>query len=155
MMNSTRWSLGALSAALLLGSMAAHAALGDGAASVARDRAALRAGAVKTTSFGIYDRHEMVTEDGATVREFADRSGTIFAIDFSGPAAPDLKTVLGSHYDSYLAAAKNAQRGHNHHVLSMQADDMVISIVRSQREFQGQAHLPALFPEGVTAQDLR
>jgi Protein of unknown function (DUF2844) len=134
---------------------AAHAALGDGAASVARDRDALRATAVTTSTFGNFDRHEMVTGQGATIREFADKSGTVFAVDFSGPAMPDLRTMLGTRYQAYVDAAKAQQRGHNHHVLSIQTDDMVLSIVRHPRGMQGQARLPALFPAGVTVEDLR
>jgi hypothetical protein len=140
----------------LLALPAAHAALGDGAASVARDRVALRATTMTSTSFGNFDRHEMVTGDGATVREFADKNGTVFAVDFSGPAIPDLRTMLGDRYQKYVDAAAKMQRGrHNHHVLSVQADDMTITIVRAPRGFQGQAQLPALFPIGVTTQDLR
>jgi hypothetical protein len=131
----------------------AQAGLGDAATSVARDRQVLRADTATTTSMPMYDRHEITTADGATIHEFVAHDGTVFAVNFSGPAIPDMKTMLGAHYDSYLAAAK-AHRG-NHHVMSFTADGMVVTIIKLPRGFQGAAHLPALLPQGVNAQDLQ
>jgi hypothetical protein len=131
----------------------AQAGLGDAATSVARDRQVLRADTVTTTTMPMYDRHEITAVDGTSIREFAAHDGTVFAVSFSGPAIPDMKTMLGAHYDSYLTAAK-AHRG-NHHVMSFTSDGMVVTIVKLPRGFQGSAHLPALLPQGVNAQDLQ
>lgn len=140
--------------ATLCGSQAAQAALGGTAASVQQDSTALRGTTVSMTSMQGYDRHEIKTADGANVREFASSDGAVFAVSFDGPAIPDLKTMLGTHYDDYLAAAK-AHRG-NHHVMSfVTSDGLSVSITKLPRGFRGEAHLPALLPRGVAVQDLR
>ena len=136
----------------------AHAGLGDVVGSSTADRAASFADAVTTTTMGAYDRKDLTTADGGSVREYvtqaAANGGTVFAVTFAGPTMPDLKAVLGAHYDAYLTAAR-AHRG-NHHVLSFVADDgMVMRIVKLQRGFAGQARLPAQMPRGVTLEDLR
>ncbi len=134
----------------------AHAALGDTAASIGHDRQVMNA-EPSTTSMPSYDRHELKTADGAVVREYATRDaagGKVFAIGFDGPTMPDMKTVLGAHYDRYMAAAA-ARRGHNHHVMTFDADGLVVTIVRMPRGFQGEARLPALVPQGVAVEDLR
>lgn len=134
----------------------AHAALGDVAASIDRDRQVMNA-EPSTTSMPAYDRHVLKTADGATVREYATRDasgGRVFAIDFEGPTMPDMKAVLGENFDRYVAATARS-RGHNHHVMSFDEDGLVVTIVKLPRGFQGAARLPALLPPGVTAQDLR
>lgn len=130
----------------------AHAGLGEATASIENDRQMLRSASVKRESLPSYERHEMLTAEGTTVREFS-RNGAVFALDFAGPALPDLKVLLSDHYDDYMAAAK-VRRG-NHHVLSFSSGGVVFTINRLQRGFQGQAHVPSLLPPGVAPADLR
>jgi hypothetical protein len=139
--------------ALLLAAGAAQAGLGDAKGTMRADGVALAAQATTTLSMPAYDRTEMTTADGTSVREFSARDGTVFAVDFSGPSMPDLKTVLGKHYESYVTAAR-VRRG-NHHVVSLTTDDAVITIVRLPRGFTGHAHLPAAVPAGVDVETLR
>ena len=146
-------ALRAVLAASSLAGGAAQAGLGDAKAMTTADRAAISAQTMTTVSMPAYDRTELTTVDGASVREFSARDGTVFAVDFNGPTMPDLKAVLGTRYDSYVAAAK-ARRG-SHHVLSLITDDAVITIVKLPRGFSGHAHLPAAVPAGVDVQTLR
>lgn len=131
------------------------AALGGPATSVAADRKALAAEAVSTTSSGRYERHAFTTPDGTSVREFASPDGGVFAVDFSGPSMPDLKTVLGTHYAAYETAAARARRGVNHHVFSFASDGVVMTVTKLPRGFAGRAHLPAAVPAGVDVDTLR
>jgi hypothetical protein len=136
--------------------MPARAGLGEPATAVARDRAALRAVTATTTTLPQYDRHDLVTDDGGTIREFSAHDGTVFAVDFAGQALPDLKTMLGTHYDDYLAAARaHRARGGSRHVLTFDADGLVVTIVKLPRGFTGHAHVSALMPAGLRAEDLR
>lgn len=140
-------------ASCLLGAQACRAGLGDPAASVEHDRATLRGTALTVTSTAHYERHEITTERGGRVREYVSQTGTVFAVAWSGPVAPDLKAVLGSNYDAYVAAATN-HRG-SHHVFSMAGDNLVLTITRPPRGFRGMAHLPALLPAGTDPRSLR
>jgi len=132
---------------------AAQAGLGEGVESVARDHAALRAHAMSIAPMQAYDVHEMTTAGDGRVREYLTRSGTVFAVTFSGPSMPDLRAVLGSHYGEYAAAANT--RRTNHKVFAISAPGLVMQIIKLPRGISGSAHVPALLPAGVTARDLR
>ena len=134
-------------------SQAALAGLGESADSISHDRSALRATAETVTPFVAYDVHEMTTEDGGRVREYASRSGTIFAVAWSGRTKPDLSALLAAHYADYLKAA--ASNHFNHKVLSVSNGDFAMRIMKLPRGFTGSAHVPALLPTGTAAQDIR
>ena len=140
--------------ALGLGAVpAARAGLGGAADSVAHDHAELRGQALVVTPMQDYDLHEITTADGTRVREYVSRGGTVFGVTFTGPSLPDLKVVLGSHYDEYTAAA--ASHAGSHHVVVVDTPGLVLSVIKRPRGFAGYAHLPALLPPGTSARDLR
>ncbi len=132
---------------------AAYAGLGEPVESVQRDHAALRGTTLSVTPMVSYDLHETTTVDGIRLRQYASRTGTVFAVAWSGPALPDLKLVLGKSYDAYVAAA-SAHRG-SHHVMNIATPELVLNITKHSRGFTGHAHLPALLPAGTTADELR
>ncbi len=142
----------ALAAALAL-APAAEAGLGEGVTAIARDHAALRGGALQVTPMQAYDRHELTTASGTRVREYASRSGTVFAMSFEGPTVPDLKVMLGTHYEEYVTAVR--ARAGNHRVLTIDSPGLVMQVVKLPRGMVGRAHVPALLPAGVDARDLR
>lgn len=121
-------------------------------ASVEHDHAVLR-GSLASLPMQSYDVHEMASESGAMVREYAARGGTVFAVTWSGSQVPDLKLLLGSYYENYLAAAKVHPGAR--HLLSINAPNLVMTVVRSQRSASGQVYLPQLMPRGVTRRELR
>ena len=130
----------------------AHAGLGESVDSVARDHSALHGQSIAVTKTVAYDRHEMVTASGVHCREYASRDGTVFAVAWSGPTQPDLKVLLGSHYNEYLAAATAHHGGH--HVLSVATPGLVLQITRLPRGFVGHAHVPDLVPAGTSLTEL-
>ena len=134
-------------------SSVAHAGLGERAESIQQDHVALHGTTLAVTPAVDYDVHETTTADGAHVRQYASRSGTVFAVTWSGRTQPDLRVLLAKHYDAYVAAA-SAHRG-SHHVLSVSTPELVITVVRHARSASGAAHLPALLPAGISAGDLR
>ncbi len=147
------WVLGASLACLVALVRPASAALGDTTASIARDRIAMRVAQATTTPMQSYDVHRLADPAGGVVREYADRAGHVFAVTWHGPRSPDLKTLLGGYYDRYVAAA--AQHRTGHHVVTVHAPDLVLSVVRFQRVAYGRAYLPNRMPTGVTKTDLR
>ena len=137
---------------VLFGSVA-HAGLGEPVESVARDHAAVHGTALVVTPRQAYDVQETTTEAGLQLRQYVSHGGTVFAVAWSGRTLPDLKMVLGKHYDEYYAAA-SAHQG-NHHVLSVATPNVVISITKVQRGFTGVAYVPALVPTGTSVKELR
>jgi hypothetical protein len=141
--------------ALCLGlatSTASHASLGEPIGSVAHDHAAIHGTAHTITPLAGYDRHEITTAEGTWVHEYAAPQGSIFAVAWSGPVLPDLKTLLASHYAQYTSAA-HEHRG-SHHVFSMKSDGLELRLVKLPRGFAGTASVPALVPAGVRVEDL-
>jgi len=144
-----RFRRGALAAALALAIAApvpAHAALGGDVASVLRDHESLHASHVVTPTVN-YDLHEGLTTDGVQLREYADRSGKVFAIGWQGPRSPDVGSLLGTFAARYYQAAR-LHRG-SHHVLAVDQGDLVVTVVRLPRGWLGRAYLPAAIPAGV------
>jgi hypothetical protein len=145
---------GALLTAVLaaVASAPAAAALGGDVASVLRDHAALQATHIVTPTV-YYDLHEGTTADGVRLREYVDRAGKVFAVSWQGPRSPDIGALLGAHAARYQAAAR-VHRG-SHHVLSINDADLVVSVIRLPRGWQGQALLPESLPAGVSRADIR
>ncbi len=135
-------------------SASANAGLGEARDSVQRDHLALGGNTLTVTSRDAYDIHETTTADGARVRQYVSHAGTVFAVGWSGRTQADLRTVLASHYDEYVAATR-APHGTNHHVFAATTPGMVISIMKHPRGFTGTAYVPAAVPAGVAAGELR
>ena len=57
-----------------------------------------------------YALHEIRSASGTMIREYVNASGTVFAVAWDGPWLPDLRQVLGEHFDHYQAAMRARQR---------------------------------------------
>lgn len=132
---------------------AARAALGESRDSVQADSRALGAAAPVVTSTERYEVHESRTVDGGVVRQYVNSQGTVFAVTWSARFRPNLQQLLGAHYAEYLSAARGHATGH--HVFSVTTPGFVIGIVQRPRGSAGTAHLPALLPAGMRAEELR
>jgi hypothetical protein len=148
---SLRWHLAAIVATGLL-SAGAHAELGGAPTTVQTDARAL-SGAITVEHAANFDRHQITQADGSVVREYVSPRGTVFAVAWSGRTTPDLKTLLGAHYATYIAAL--AKQRPSHHVLTVTTPDLVVTIVRYQHTGSGSASLPAEVPAGVTVGELK
>lgn len=131
----------------------AAAVLGGDVASVEADKAALGAGAVQTSTGDGYAVHEMQAASGTTIREYVSASGAVFAVTWSGPALPDLRQLLGTHFDTYTEAARaqNAGRGR----IAVERGGVVVQSAGQMRAFFGRAYLPALVPQGVALDQIQ
>ena len=131
----------------------ARAGLGAAREDLLHDAAALQTTRVTITSREGYDVHEMISADGTTVRAYVEPGGRVFAVTWSGRVQPDLRVVLGPYYARFLEAARAPHLGH--HVLSLNAPDLVLSVVKLPRGFAGRAHLPSLVPARTAVDTLR
>ncbi len=86
------------------------AALGGDAASVDTDRVRMQGALMRIARSDTYALHEMRSASGTMVREYVSTSGTVFAVVWQGPWLPDLRQVLGNHFDQYQTAMRTAQR---------------------------------------------
>lgn len=143
---------------LLLPAGLAYAALGNapsdfGAAQAPRLTPHRLAAASSAGAAASYTVSETKLDNGTLVREYVATNGTVFAVGWSGPFMPDLRTLLGAHFDTLVqAAAKRPKAGHSQ--LALRQSDVVIESGGHMRAYVGRAWIPARLPAGVAAADI-
>jgi ABC-type proline/glycine betaine transport system substrate-binding protein len=143
---------------LLQGALA-YAALGGAASDFgttpvksARSLAASRTATTSTDTAAVYTAavytvSQSTLDSGTIVREYSNSAGTVFAVSWSGPTLPDLRTLLGDKFtDLTAAAASRAKAGHSQ--LSVQQSDLVIVSNGHMRSYAGHAWIPSALPSG-------
>jgi hypothetical protein len=132
------------------------AALGGDAASVDADRVRMQGALMRIVRSDTYALHEMRSASGTMVREYVSTSGTVFAVVWQGPWLPDLRQVLGAHFDQYQAAMRTAQRARTGRgSVLIDGPDLVVQTSGHPRSFFGRVYVPALMPQGVQVESLR
>jgi Protein of unknown function (DUF2844) len=105
-----------------------------------------RAGAAGSTGGAGYTVVQRQLDSGTTVREFVDGRGMVFAVSWSGPFLPDLKQLLGTHFDAFAARGRG-QRSHRNRMAMQDAEAVIVS-EGHMGAFQGRAWLPSRLPAG-------
>lgn len=95
-------------------------------------------------------RHDL--DSGTQVREYVDASGKVFAVSWSGPFLPDLKELLGAHFEAMQGPAN---RGDSISRLTRQGQGVVVVSTGRLGAFEGRAWLPALLPSGFNASEAK
>lgn len=100
-----------------------------------------------------YTVEQISIPTGVTVKEYLAPDGTVFAVSWRGPRPPDLSQLLGSHFAEFQtgAASPQAQRGH----LLIRTDNLIVETGGHMRDLRGRAYLPALLPQGVSADEIQ
>jgi len=129
------------------------ATLGEGADSVTKDRHALSAAKRASTSHAKYTVQE-IASDATTVREYLDLSGVVFAVAWNGMVHPDLTTILGSYAGEFKDAKRKMPRQHGLKRSKVQSSRVIVETWGHMGNLQGRAYLPALLPEGVSADEI-
>ena len=129
------------------------AGLGDAPARFGKHVAATKttAGAVDHAT---YTDLEKTLDSGTVVHEYLDVSGTVFAVSWSGPFLPNLKELLGAHFDTMVAHV-NKTPGAGRSQLVMKRDDVVIISGGHMGSFEGKAWIPAKLPAGFQPADIK
>jgi len=137
--------------------ISANATLGGDASSVESDRQSMKvqhAARQSLAATGSYTVHETVLPSGTVVRQYLSSNGVVFAVAWSGPFMPDLKQILGGHFDTMIARqAKQSNAGHR--FFNQHEADLVIESGGHQRSFVGRAYLKSAIPANVTLQEIQ
>jgi len=102
----------------------AFAALGGDESSIQADQAHMRA-SVRIARTATYAVHELQAPSGHVIREYVSPSGTVFGVAWQGPSKPDMRQLLGTHFDEFMQAADHVQR-HGHGPLVIQMPGLVV-----------------------------
>ena len=133
----------------------AHAELGGPLASVAADSGRMGA-RMASTKMDSYTRHELTRGNGGAVREFTNADGKVFAVTWSGPGKPDLRSLLGGSFETFQAA--HGAVGRSLHALRRPAQvnqpDLQIQTGGHMGWFRGVAFIPSLAPAGFSTLEL-
>jgi Protein of unknown function (DUF2844) len=144
--------LGLTIAALL--PLAAAAELGGNVGSMQNEASQLRATQRATLGNG-YTVHELQTDNGITIREYASGAGKIFAISWSGPSLPDLTQLLGTYFPAFRQAARARHAAGIRGPVAIAQDDLVVQSGGRMRAYQGRAWVPSLLPPQVTIEEIQ
>jgi hypothetical protein len=134
----------------------ALASLGASVTTIDADRVHVQGALMGIVKSDAYALHEIRSASGTMIREYVDASGTVFAVAWDGPWLPDLRQVLGDHFDRYQSAMRSrqsARTGRGAVVIS--ESGLVVQMSGHPRAFTGRAYLPGLLPPGVQPESLR
>jgi hypothetical protein len=111
--------------------------------------------ASKVTSAGqSYLTRDTKLPGGTLVSEYVSARGVVFAVTWEGPMLPDLKALLGKYFDTMVAESARAPRAGRSRI-AVNLPEVVINSGGHMRAFEGSAWIPAEFPSGFSADDLR
>jgi len=137
---------------LIVGALPAWAALGEYEGSVSLDQQVLR-GEIREQAHAGYKFHQLITSDGAVIREYVSPEGKVFAISWHARFIPNLPQLLGSYFPRVQQAAQaKVQRGGP---LVINSPDFVYFSSGRMMNFHGIAYVPGLLPKNVTAEVVR
>jgi hypothetical protein len=86
---------------------------------------------------------------GTSLEEYADASGTIFALKWRGSSLPNFQIVLGAYFNDYVAAIQKA-RG----PVSLNNENIILQSGGIMGAYQGFAYLPKRIPAGFAISTL-
>ena len=142
--------------ALLLSASAvtAYAALGSAPAALG-PRVLSHAAVQGAKTGGAYTDRKQTLATGTEVHEYLDGAGTVFAVSWAGPFLPDLKEVLGVHFQAMVDHVHQHPGSGARAQLRLQSDDVVIFSGGRPGAFEGRAWVPALLPAGFDTNAVR
>jgi hypothetical protein len=141
---------------LIVRPSAAFAALGGSLTTVDADRAHVQGALMRIVRSDGYALHEMRSASGTMIREYVDASGTVFAVAWDGPWLPDLRQVLGEHFEHYQAAMRVRQRARTGRgAVAIDDVGLVVQMSGHPRAFTGRAYLSARLPAGIALESIR
>jgi hypothetical protein len=130
----------------------AEAALGEDVASIAATQARLQAN-LKVLPRSRFTVHELALPTGTTVRELVGETGKVFAVSWSGGFRPNLRDIMGAHYDRFIAATRGRRARSG--FVRVEVPGMVVVMGGHLRTFFGQVTLTDLVPAGLRPEELR
>lgn len=137
---------------LLMAALPAWAALGEYEGSVNLDQRVLR-GQVREEIHSGYKLHQIMTPEGAVIREYVSPAGKVFAISWHAPFLPALQQLLGSYF-SRVQQAVQTKKQHGGPLI-IDTPDLVFFSGGRMMNFHGSAYVPALLPKNLTMEVVR
>ncbi len=132
----------------------AHAALGRPYASVAEDGAHLSA-RMASAHAGAQMVHTLTAANGSVIKEFTGADGVVFAVSWRGPGHPDLRQLLGDHFETFQTDNVRVAGRRTRAPMTVERSDLIVRTGGHPGAFWGLAYLPPQLPAGVSVASLR
>lgn len=139
---------------LALTALPSHASLGRAPTDYGNTsvRKAQALAASRTAAASSWNVNVSLLDNGTTVREYV-ANGVVFAVSWKGPFLPDLRKLLGAHFDTLTAGtARRPKAGHG--PVRVQQADVTIESGGHMRAFAGRAWVGGLLPSGFGPEDI-
>jgi Protein of unknown function (DUF2844) len=134
----------------------AFATLGGSVTTIDADRVHVEGALMRIVRSDAYALHEIRSASGTMIREYVDSSGTVFAVAWDGPWLPDLRQVLGQHFDHYQAAMRaRGQARTGRGSVAIDEGGLVVQMSGHPRAFKGRAYLSSRLPAGIQLESIR
>lgn len=124
----------------------------SGAPSDAGRKAVVMSQKLASSTSASYTDITKTLDAGTVLHEYVGSDGVVFAVSWMGPYMPDLKDILGPHFDTLVEQSRK-QRGHPQ--MMIKRSDVVIISNGHMGAFEGKAWVPAKLPAGFTAKDVK
>lgn len=132
----------------------ASAELGGTVASVETDRGRMGARMARQTE-GAFTRHILTRANGGVVHELTNAQGKVFAVSWSGPGKPDLRSILGPYFAAMQPTGGIGRAMHGfRRPVQVARPDLQIRQEGHMGWFHGAALVPSLAPAGFSAASL-
>lgn len=135
-------------------SQGSWAALGDHEQVINNDAIKLRSSHHLVEKSKFYSVHTMSTPI-ATIREYVDNNGNVFAVSWKGIRRPDLSVLLGQYYQDYHNIDSRRPRMITRHPVTVQTSKILVRKAGHMRAITGIAVIPDQLPSGVKVEDLK
>ncbi|MBU6207348.1 MAG: DUF2844 domain-containing protein [Alphaproteobacteria bacterium] len=140
---------GCFAALLAFSPVCVLAALGGGVDFGSVDR--VRARVIhRAMAVGSQTLHVMTLTNGGTVKELTNARGIVYALSWRGPGKPDLRQLLGPHFDELQAAAAQRPARWMRIPARVRSSTLVIETGGHPGAFWGVAYLPQSLPPGFS-----
>jgi len=83
---------------------------------------------------------------GTQIKEFVNAENVVVGVSWQGPTLPNLKSLLGEHFDKFVN--RPVAHSANHRSAELTTDELVVQSHGQMRNFAGKAYLPKLLPTG-------
>jgi hypothetical protein len=134
----------------------AQAGLGGHLATIQTDSARMGA-RMESAQMNGYALHTLTRANGGTVHELTNADGQVFAVTWSGPGKPDLRSLLGRYFETFQAANVATGRGLRSPLRMpphVNQPDLQIQTAGHMGWFRGVAFIPSLAPAGFSPNNL-
>jgi len=90
---------------------------------------------------------------GTQIKEYVNDSHIVVAVTWQGPSLPNLRQLLGAHFQTFVD--RPIDHGSSHRSAELQTDALVVQSHGQMRNFSGRAYLPKLLPSGFNIDQIK